>query len=65
MSIEGQAQDGNTEIEISGLLKAASRLQPLGKEPHILPLYGAKQRDKDDGICGVRNAWAQRCSGIW
>ncbi|PBK80288.1 hypothetical protein ARMGADRAFT_1171967 [Armillaria gallica] len=53
MSIEGQVQDGNTETDVSGLMKAASRLQPLGKEPHILPLYGAKRRDKDDSICGV------------
>lgn len=34
-------------------MKAVSRLWPLGQELDILPLYGGKWRDKDDGVHGV------------
>ncbi|KAK0432169.1 hypothetical protein EV421DRAFT_1742504 [Armillaria borealis] len=46
----------------SGRLKAVSRLWPLGQEPHILPLYGAKRRDKDDvhGVGRRRRSDVQR-----
>ncbi|PBK80283.1 hypothetical protein ARMGADRAFT_1040174 [Armillaria gallica] len=62
MSSEGQVQDGSTETDVSGLLKAALRLQPLRKELHILPLYGTKQRDRDDGIRGV-GKWSRTYRG--
>ncbi|KAK0229402.1 hypothetical protein EDD85DRAFT_794471 [Armillaria nabsnona] len=38
--------------------KAVLQLWPLGQEPRVLPLYGAKRRDRDDGIGGVgRRSW--------